>query len=125
MTDKVKYIILEIAPEILVDVMFDKFAGQIPVVGIYFNAICAKNMTCRLGVLFTMLAARGEEINQEKISDSMKLIRAAFPQEGFWKFARPAFSKFESLCASFQDISKTEYNARVDRKLAEMKVADL
>ena len=122
--DKIKDLILEIAPEILSDFLFDKIIGNVPLIGIYFNAICAKSMTWRLGILFTMLSARGEEISSEKVSESMALIRASFPQKNFWRFIRPSYSEFERLCVQFQNISQSEYNARVDRKLKEMKIAD-
>lgn len=51
--------------EILSDLLFDKIGGQIPILGIPFNMMCAKAMTWRLGILFTMLAARGQEVNVE------------------------------------------------------------
>ena len=122
--DKMTELIIEIAPEIVSDILFDKIAGQIPLIGVYFNAICAKSMTWRLGILFAMLSARGEMISSEKISESMELIRASFPQKNFWQFTRPTFKEFERLCAQFQDISQEEYNRRVEHKLKGMKVAD-
>lgn len=122
--DRIADLLLEIAPEILSDIVFDKIAGQIPLIGTFFNVLCAKNMTWRLGILFTMLAARGEEIHSEKVRESMTLIRASFPQKNFWRFTRPSLGQFELLCAQFQDIDQAEYNARIDERLREMHIAD-
>lgn len=49
-------IVKGISSELLFDVVADKVLGQVPLIGIYFNAICAKTMTWRLGILFTMLS---------------------------------------------------------------------
>ena len=43
----------KITSELIFDLVFDKAAGQIPIAGIYFNAICAKALTWRLGILFS------------------------------------------------------------------------
>ena len=49
-TEKMIPILKPILPEIFTDLALDKFAGQIPLIGVYFNAICAKTMTWRLGI---------------------------------------------------------------------------
>ena len=49
-------------------------------IGLPANMIAAKAMTWRLGILFGMLAARGEEINQENVNHAIVLIRNIFPQ---------------------------------------------
>ncbi|MDR1638925.1 MAG: hypothetical protein LBT59_04445 [Clostridiales bacterium] len=120
-TYKVKSLIIQIAPEILVDLLLDKGLGSIPVAGIYFNAICAKNMTWRLGILFTMISASGDEISTSKISQAMTVIRMTFPQEGLWRFKRPEFREFERLCEKFMNLSAYEFNARVERELRSLK----
>ena len=41
----VSTIVKGISSELIFDIVADKFLGQVPLVGIYFNAICAKTMT--------------------------------------------------------------------------------
>lgn len=41
----VKTLIPQILPEIFRDLAFDKILGSIPLIGVYFNAICAKAFT--------------------------------------------------------------------------------
>ena len=71
-------ILKEILPEIFVDLALDKFAGQIPIIGIYFNAICAKTMTWRLGMLFTFLSSRTSEVPINSVAKALKLMRHMF-----------------------------------------------
>lgn len=51
--------------EILSDLVFDKVIGQIPLVGILSNIMCAKAMTGKIGLLFAVLAATGKEATHE------------------------------------------------------------
>lgn len=102
-----------IVSEIFVDIAFDKFLGNIPLIGIYFNAICAKTMTWRLGTLFTMLSARGEEVDSLAIKESMALIRKVFPQGDMFKFKTPDKAAFMKLVEGMSDIPPEDYNRKV------------
>ena len=102
-----------IVSEIFVDIAFDKFMGNIPLLGIYFNAICAKTMTWRLGTLFAMLSARGEEVESLRIKESMALIRKVFPQGDMFKFKTPDKDAFYKLVSGMSDIPAEDYNRKV------------
>jgi len=102
-----------ILSEIFVDIALDKFMGNVPLIGIYFNAICAKTMTWRLGTLFSMLAARGNEIDESTVKESMILIRKTFPQNDMFKFITPDRKSFIELVDSFSDLSQEQYKEKV------------
>lgn len=111
-------IVKGISSELIFDVVADKILGQVPLVGIYFNAICAKTMTWRLGILFTMLSARGEEINDKAVEDTTKMIRMVFPQTDAFKFQQPTFSIFEKLVVSVHGNSIDEFNDKIQNALS-------
>lgn len=90
--DAAVQVIKGILPEVLADFLLDKIAGNIPLIGIYFNAICAKAMTWRLGILFSMLSARGNDIGQVSIGQCMALIRNMFPKRDIYKYKKPDWS---------------------------------
>ena len=93
-------IVKGISKELLFDVFTDKALGHVPLFGIYFNAICAKTMTWRLGILFAILSARGETIDDYEVKDAVKLIRMAFPQTDAFKFQQPTYLTFGKLVTS-------------------------
>lgn len=95
-------VIKNISSEILFDFMFDKLAGQIPVVGIYFNAICAKAFTWRLGILFAILS-RTNESSEDDIKNIARLIRNMFPQKDIFKFTKPDYQIFKKILLSAED----------------------
>ena len=74
-------IVKGISSELIFDVVADKVLGNVPLIGVYFNAICAKTMTWRLGILFTMLSARGEAIDDATVQDTTKLYSYGFPAD--------------------------------------------
>jgi hypothetical protein len=115
--DAATNVIKGILSEIFVDIAFDKFMGNIPLVGIYFNAICAKTMTWRLGTLFTMLAARGEEVEGMGVKETMALIRKVFPQSDMFKFITPEKEKFLKLVNGITNLNQEDYNRKVDKML--------
>ncbi len=115
--DHIQALLKNITPELLADLVIDKFLGNVPVAGIYFNAICAKAMTWRLGTLFAMLSARGEEIHYDKMQDSMKVIREIFPQNDMFKFSTPDKQRFIKLVTSFENISPEDFNVKIDKIL--------
>jgi hypothetical protein len=103
--------------EIFVDIALDKFLGNVPLIGIYFNAICAKMMTWRLGILFTMLSARGEEVDVTIVRDCMVLIRLVFPQKDMFTFVTPNQEHFIKLITGMSDITQDDFKEKVDQML--------
>lgn len=110
-------IVKGISSELIFDVVADKFLGNVPIVGIYFNAICAKTMTWRLGILFTMLSARGEAIDDYAVQDTTKLIRLVFPQTDAFKFQQPTYPTFEKLVLSVTDNTMEQFNNKISKAL--------
>jgi len=90
-------VVKSISSEILFDLVGDKILGQIPVLGIYFNAICAKTMTWRLGILFSMLTLHGDQIDEASAKQMAKKIREAFPQSSAMTFTQPSYESFEKM----------------------------
>lgn len=115
--DSVSGIFMGMSKEILFDLVADKILGSIPLIGIYFNAICAKTMTWRLGIVFTMLSARGERINLTSVSNATKLVRLVFPQDDTFKFKEPSYESFEKLVVSVEGASTEEFNRKVSAAL--------
>jgi hypothetical protein len=110
-------IIKGISNEVIFDVVADKILGNVPLVGIYFNMICAKTMTWRLGILFTMLSARGEAIDNNSVQNTTKLIRLVFPQTDAFKFEQPTYPTFEKLVVSVTGNSMEQFNQKVTKAL--------
>lgn len=96
----------------------DKFLGNVPLVGIYFNAICAKTMTWRLGILFTMLSARGESIDENAVAETTKLIRMVFPQTDAFRFQQPTYQSFEKLVISVSGNTMKQFEQKVTKALS-------
>ena len=113
----VSSIVKGISSELIFDVVADKFLGNVPLVGIYFNAICAKTMTWRLGILFTMLSARGEAIDDYAVQDTIKLIRLVFPQTDAFKFQQPTYPTFEKIVLSVTDNTMEQFNNKISKAL--------
>lgn len=107
-----------ISKEILFDITVDKFLGQVPVAGIYFNAVCAKALTWRLGMLFTITSSRGEEINRESLSKVIKLIRNLTPQSDIFKFAKPDYDMFKKLVLSVCDDDFITYDKKIEQAMS-------
>ena len=112
--DVIKPIIEGCKSEILVDIIADKVIGQIPILGLPANIMCAKTMTWRLGLLFGMLAARGDEISAESAGNAMKAIRGMFPQKSMLRFATPSVSTVEKLLTKFEDCSTYDFDSKVE-----------
>lgn len=110
-------IVKGISSELIFDIVADKFLGNVPLVGVYFNAICAKTMTWRLGILFTMLSARGEAIDDYTVQDTTKLIRMVFPQTDAFKFQQPTYPTFEKLVTSVSGNSMEQFNQKITKAL--------
>lgn len=117
-TDDALKVISNIIPEVLSDAIFDKVLGNVPIIGVYFNAICAKQMTWRLGTLFTLLASRGDDITSVKCKESMMLIRHMFPQKDMFSFTTPDYDNFIQICNSVNNISPEKFNQKIDSALS-------
>ncbi len=118
-------LIKNITSEVLFDLVVDKFIGNSAIIGVYFNAICARTMTWRLGILFSMLAARGEEIDPDKVHDAIKLIRLKFPQKKTFSFTKPNYKDFEKLIEMFYDVNQTTFVARIHRETKKMELPNM
>ncbi len=111
-------VIKNILTEVVSDIALDKILGNIPLVGVYFNAICAKQMTWRLGTLFTMLASRGADINNTKCKETIIMIRHMFPQSDMFMFVTPDYNKFIQLVDGVSNCSVQSFNKKIDDALA-------
>lgn len=99
--------------EILADLVFDKIIGQIPIIGIGANMICAKAMTWRLGILFGMLSSRGEAIDTNSVSNCTRLIRELFPQKDSIMFKKPSITIVEKLLNNLEGNSQQNFDQKV------------
>ena len=99
------------------DIAFDKVLGNVPIIGIYFNAICAKQMAWRLGTLFAFMSARGSDIPADKVSEAMALIRHMFPQKDMFTFTTPNRHNFIKLVESVQGNSIQQFEKKVSNAL--------
>ena len=115
--DAMTNIIKGIVSEIFVDIALDKVMGNVPLIGIYFNAICAKTMTWRLGTLFTMLSAQGPDVEGIVVKETMALIRKVFPQSDMFKFTTPDKETFLKLVDGISNIPPEDYNRKVNKML--------
>lgn len=118
--DDLSHVIKGCKQELLTDMVLDKFIGNIPLFGLPANMICAKAMTWRLGLLFAMLSARGEEINQDSVLLAVRLLRALFPQTDSLLFKKPSALTVEKLLTGLADTSVETFDAKVIRVLDEM-----
>ena len=112
--ETIKPIISACSTEILADVIVDKVIGNVPLIGIAANAMCAKTMTWRLGILFGMLAARGEEISVESAKNATKAIRGLFPQKSMFVFKTPSIATVEKLLTKVEYCSEIDFNKKVE-----------
>ncbi len=104
--------------EILADIVMDKVIGQIPLIGIGANIMCAKTMTWRLGLVFAMISARGEEISADSVKNATKMIRQLFPQKSMFSFKAPTISTVEQLLDKVSDIPMEDFDAKVAKIMA-------
>lgn len=115
--DKLVPVIKGAGSEILSDLVLDKVVGQIPIIGIASNIMCAKAMTWRIGLLFAILSARGEEITSESVKKTCVLIRTLFPQKNTFMFKKPSIVIAEKLLNSFENNELSDYEAKIDKIL--------
>ncbi|MCR5626504.1 MAG: hypothetical protein K6F99_04210 [Lachnospiraceae bacterium] len=110
-------LIVGLHKEVLFDIAGDKILGNVPVIGIYFNAICAKTLTWRLGILFTMLASGGKDYNIESITKSVELIRNVFPQNDAFTFKQPSYENFEMIVMSVENNTVSDFERKITEAL--------
>ena len=118
--DDLGHIIRGCKQELLADMVLDKLIGNIPLLGLPANMICAKAMTWRLGLLFGVLSARGEEINEDSVLLAVRLIRTLFPQPESLLFKKPSAVTVEKLLNSVKETSIESFDTKVNRLLDEM-----
>ena len=106
-------VIGEIVKELLFDVAVDKLLSHVPVVGAYFNAVSAKALTWRLGMLITIISARGEEFNKENISSVITLIRYITPLNDIFKLKKPDYEVFKKISTSVSNNKMSDFNNKV------------
>lgn len=103
--------------EIVVDLAVDKVIGSVPVAGIYFNAVSAKALTWRLGMIIAIVSARGSEINRSSFSDVVKLVRNLTPQSDMFKFTKPDYETFKKITLSVNGDSLDAFSDKVQTAL--------
>lgn len=103
--------------ELLFDIVVDKVMGHVPVAGAYFNAISAKALTWRLGMLVTVLSSRGEEFNKDNISSIIKLIRYVTPLNDLLKLKKPDYEVFKKIAISVSGNAMSEFDNKVQTAL--------
>lgn len=106
--------------EILADLLLDKVIGQVPIIGIASNMICAKAMTWRLGLLFAMLSARGEEITVDSAKLAAELIRELFPQRNTLMFKKPSTVIAEKLINSVSGDTVERFDDKLRRAIEDL-----
>ena len=99
--------------ELLFDVVADKILGNVPVAGAYFNAVSAKALTWRLGMLVTIISSRGETFNKETISSVIKLVRYITPLNELLKFKKPDRDVFKRIVTSVSGNEMSEFDNKV------------
>lgn len=118
--DDLVHIIKGCKQELLTDIVLDKFIGNIPLLGLLANMICAKAMTWRLGILFGMLSARGEDISSDSVLLAVRLIRTLFPQKDSLLFRKPPAVTVEKLLNSVGETTIETFDNKVSRLLDEL-----
>lgn len=103
--------------EVLSDLIVDKLIGQLPMIGIAANIMCAKTMTWRLGLLFAMLASRGEDVSEANAMNCVRLIRKVFPQTNMLKFKTPSLTVVEKLLDTVENNTVEDFDSKVVRIL--------
>lgn len=104
--------------EILTDLVVDKVLGSVPVAGAYFNAISAKALTWRLGMLVAILSSRGEEFTKQNLMNVSRLVRNLNPQADMLKFAKPDYESFKKVVVSVSDNEMNVFESKIQAALS-------
>lgn len=113
-----KTIIAGSKSEMLIDLVVDKFIGNIPLFGLPANIVCAKAMTWRLGILFGMLSARGDEITPDNVQNAVYLIRKLFPQSSSLMFKKPSAEVVYKLLDKVEGMETDDFDEKMKNALA-------
>lgn len=104
--------------DLLFDILFDKVLGQIPLLGIYFNYICAKSLMWRMGILCAMCSCLENDIKDvESIKKAVVLIREIFPQRDTFKFAQPDYNTYKKLITSLMGNPQNIFENKINKAL--------
>lgn len=106
--------------ELVSDVVVDKLVGNLPLIGIPANVIAAKAMTWRLGILFAMLAARGEEVDHQNVQKMVQVIRSMFPQYDRVIFTKPKLDTVSRLIRAVEGNTVETVTEKMNRLLDAM-----
>ena len=109
-----------LSEELLFDLIGDKILGNVPFVGIYFNAVCAKTLTWRLGILFAKLSMAGEDISVEDASAVLATIREYFPHDDTFKFRQPSYDSFELMLQLADSPADSDLRERINSSFRKM-----
>ncbi len=118
--DELHHIVKGCRQDLLADMVLDKLIGNIPILGLPANMICARAMTWRLGLLFGMLSACGDEINSEHVLLSVRLIQSLFPQTDSLLFKKPTVLTVEKLLSGVEDAEPETFSMKVQRALDQL-----
>ncbi len=116
--DVVVPFLTKIAPDLLTDLALDKILGSVPIAGVYFNAICAKAMTWRLGTLFAFMSSCGGSIPDDTVKPALELIRGLFPQDQMFKFKTPERGRFVRFVTATGGSDPIRTRQRIEDALA-------
>lgn len=76
--------------EIFTDIILDKIIGQVPIIGVFSNLICAKTLTWRIGLLFAYLSYHNLDITEARVSFIMEAICKYLPMKSTFSFKTPS-----------------------------------
>ena len=107
-----------LSSELLFDILVDKVLGQIPIAGIYFNLICAKSLTWRVGMLCAMCSCLQNDVTDiETLKKTSILIREIFPQRSIFKFAKPNYNDFRKVMLSIMNNDASAFGSKINKAL--------
>lgn len=106
-----------IVKEILLDFAVDKVLGHVPVAGAYFNAVSAKALIWRLGMLTAVISSRGEEFTKANISNTIKLIRYITSINEVLKFKKPDYEVFRRIVLTVSSDEESEFDRKIQTAL--------
>lgn len=107
-------VLKSITTELFGDIVIDKVIGNLPLIGIPANIIAAKAMTWRLGILFGIMAAKGEYIDEDVIRKAITAIRAMFPYQKSLLAQKPSMTTVDKLLRMSENTSDMLLERKLD-----------
>lgn len=98
--------------ECLSDLAANIIFRQIPLIGMPVGVVYAKVMTWRLGILFAMLAAKGDDFTTENAKNALHVIHALFLRKGEAVFLTPSEDAVKKLLKEVQDCGTQDFDAK-------------